>query len=264
MNLQLFWHKTLRRPYRLHVSDSGGAKPVVVLLHGIAASGEDWQPLVAVLSARYRCITIDLVGFGKSPKPQWYAYQPEDHLRCLRATLRRLHIRRYILVGHSLGSLLATRYARQHHRSLRRLVLLSPPVYPPLPSILSRPARYQTNLFLHIYKILRSHPRMTPTNFRRLSRVLPLPKSVITHPETWIPFRRTLERCIETQTIGEDIVDIPLPIDIFYGTLDQVVVAANVEGLAKLHDVTIHTMHVNHSLGKRYQNTVATFLLSLA
>jgi hypothetical protein len=60
------WHRVFRRPYRLHVAHSGDtSKPVILLLHGIAASGEDWRKVLPHLEPDYHCITIDLLGFGK-------------------------------------------------------------------------------------------------------------------------------------------------------------------------------------------------------
>jgi pimeloyl-ACP methyl ester carboxylesterase len=151
MNVDLFWHKTLARPYRLHTETHGDSgKPIVVLLHGIAASSEDWHKLVPLLERYYYCITIDLLGFAKSPKPQWATYTMEDHLEAIHRTIRSLHFHRpVILVGHSLGSLLATRYARDHPRRISRLLLLSPPVYPPLSYIAKKvPFHRRTNASL--------------------------------------------------------------------------------------------------------------------
>jgi surfactin synthase thioesterase subunit len=114
---------------------------------------------------------------------------------------------------------------------------------------------------MRLYKFLRTSPRMTPLNVKRLSLIAPLPKSITKHPDTWLPFMRSLEQCIENQTIIQDIRDIKAPIDIFYGTLDQVVVGHNVRQLSKLRDVTIHTFRGNHSIGRVYAHIVAQTLI---
>lgn len=264
LDRDVLWHKYLRRPYRLHVQDSGGDKPVVILLHGIAASSDKWNLLLPQLSDQFRCITLDLVGFGKSPKPQWYSYTMDDHLRAIHYTIGKLHLRRpYTLIGHSLGSLLASRYARLNPRSVRSLVLISPPIYAPVDSILSKAARARNQLLLKIYKFLRSHPIMTPENLKRLSFIVPLPKSVWQLPETRLPFMRTLEHCIETQTISEDLAAINVPVHIFYGTLDQVVVAYNIRQLKSLDNITIRGVRgANHDVGKRLALAVAEDMLT--
>ena len=262
MNWSIFWHKTLGRPFRLYTTTHGDpTKPTLVLLHGIAASSEDWSKLIPLLTPQYYCITIDLLGFAQSPKPQWAAYSMEDHLSSLRYTLRTLGVDRpFTLVGHSLGSLLATRYARRYPQKISRLLLLSPPVYPPLTAIQKKSALRRTNLLLQIYKFLRTHPRMTPENVRRLSFIVPVPRSITTYPETWIPFFRSLERCIEQQTVIDDIHALGMPIDIFYGSLDTVVVGDNVRLLAKAPDIRLHTFQGNHGIGRNYARTVARVL----
>ena len=256
------WHGILGRPYRLYSAHSGDrSKPVVVLLHGIAASGDDWSKVLPHLEQQYHCITIDLLGFGQSPKPQWLSYTMEDHMHALQHTMRKFHLRSpFILIGHSLGSLLATRYATQHEANLSRLLLLSPPVYPPLSHIKSRTARKLTGLLLNIYKFLRDDPRITPDTFGRLMYFAPLPRGIIKQPSTWVPFMRTLKECIEKQTVLQDIRVLSLPIDVCYGSLDQVVVGSNVELLARNKNVRIHTFLNTHDLTTRYGKLVSKVL----
>lgn len=258
-----FWHRYLGRPYRLHVTEHSSEGPTLILLHGIAASSDKWNELIPLIKDSYRCITIDLLGFGKSPKPQWLAYTMEDHLHSLHKTLASLGLHEdYILMGHSLGSLLATRYAREHPQHVSQLVLLSSPIYPPLEEITGRINRRRTALLLKIYEFLRSNPRVTPANVKRFGKLLPIPKSIVKHPATWVPFMRTLEHCIEQQTILQDIVDISVPIDMFYGTLDSVVVPYNLQSISKITDVQLHQVTSNHDVGKRYAKAVAEWLLA--
>lgn len=256
------WHGIVGRPYRLHVAHSGErSKPTIVLLHGIAASGDDWRKVLPYLEPHYHCITIDLLGFGESPKPQWLGYTMDDHMRALYRTMNKLHLgSSFILIGHSLGSLLAARYATEHEANISRLILLSPPVYPPLSHIKSKTARKLTGLLLNIYKFLRDDPRINPESFRKLMYLAPLPRGVIKQPETWVPFMRTLKECIEKQTILQDIRGLNLPIDVCYGSLDQVVVSSNVELLARNKNVRLHTFLNTHDLTTRYGKLVAKIL----
>jgi pimeloyl-ACP methyl ester carboxylesterase len=262
MTFDQFWHGILHRPYNLYVKDHGGSGPVVVLLHGIAASSDDWHEVVRALKNDFHIITIDLLGFGRSPKPQWAQYHMSTHIRHIEAALAKVYPRgQFILIGHSLGSLLATRLSRRHPKRISRLLLLSPPVYPPLQTITSKAARRRTALYFRLYKFLRLHPRVSAKNFERLKRILPLPQSVIKQPLTWLPFERTLEHCIEQQTIMADIVAVRAPVDIFYGTLDGVIVPYNIESLEHLRGVSVHRLpRQNHDLTRRYALAVARLL----
>lgn len=262
---QRIWYKYLGRPFVLHVQDHGGDGPPMILLHGLASSSANWTPLIPLLKENYRCITVDLVGFGDSPKPQWYSYTIDDHLRCIRGAIRRLHLHQpYTLLGHSLGSLLATRYAREYHDEISRLVLLSPPVYAPLGTIASRSARQRTSMYLKAYRFIRTHRRINADNFLKLSRIIPLMKFLVLDHDTWVPFTRSLEQCIENQTIIQDIAAVHAPTDIFYGIFDEVVIPYNVKQLAKIKEVALHPLKVNHMVGVRYAKAVAPVLNSLA
>ena len=258
---EYFWHGILGRPYTLYSKETGKTHgPVVVLLHGIAASSDDWTKVLPYLEQHYRCITIDLLGFGRSPKPQWLAYTMDDHMRSVYRTMNKLHLKsKFILVGHSLGSLLAARYATEHEKNLRRLLLLSPPVYPPLDAIKSRSTRRLTGMLLALYRYLRENPRITKQTFERLKYVAPLPRNIAKQPATWVPFMRTLKECIETQTIINDVATLTVPIDVCYGSLDQVVLAQNVKTLER-KGVTVHQFLGTHDLTKRYGQQIGMLL----
>src|SRR6185312_8891679 len=113
--LDKFWHKTLRRPYYLApVVDIKGRGQTVLLLHGIGRSGQVWNHVVYGLAARgLRIVALDLLGFGASPKPSWPAYDIDDHAAAVIASVEKLKLERpLVIVGHSMGCLVAVRLAR--------------------------------------------------------------------------------------------------------------------------------------------------------
>lgn len=261
MTINTFWHKVLRRPYRLHVSYHGDAtKPPIIMLHGIGTSGDAWLPLIKTLQQTHYCITIDLLGFGESPKPEWAAYTMEDHIRSVRRTIRRLGLKTpYILMGHSLGSMIAARYARLYPQRISRVCMLSTPVYPPLGSINKRRAKRLTGLLLKAYQFMRSE-QMTPALFDKISRILPLPRDIIDNPASWMPFMKTLEHCIEQQDVIGDVAAITIQTDVWHGVFDQFVIDANVTLLAENPHVTVHSFVGDHSLTKKYGHIIAKVL----
>jgi len=256
------WHQYLRRPYLLHVAHFGlPTLPPLVLLHGIGASGEDWQPFLPELTKQYHCITIDLLGCGKSPKPQWCEYYPEDHIVSLRHTIRRLGLHDYALAGHSLGSLLGTTYASRFPEGISHLLLLSPPVYPQVAHIRNRLARQRTGVLLALYRSTRKS-FMTPELISRLSFILPPAKNIKENSEAWLPALRTLEHCIEQQSILEDIKHVTMPVDIWYGVLDEVVIGTNVQLLVTHQPkAKLHTYPGRHLLTKQYAAAFTAWLL---
>jgi pimeloyl-ACP methyl ester carboxylesterase len=260
--LDRVWHQLLRRPYRLHIERYGDpVLPAIVLVHGIGASGKDWQYFIPFLSKQYHCVTIDLLGHGESPKPQWCEYYTEDHITSLRYTIRRLGLKNYIYIGHSLGSLLGARYASRYSDGMNRLILLSPPVYPEVTRIRNRLARQRTSVLLALYRSTR-RDFVTPELISRLAFILPPAKNIRENLETWLPALKTLEHCIEQQTILEDIRTVELPVDIWYGVLDEVVIATNVQLLATHQPhAKIHTYGGRHILTKQYAEAFALWFL---
>jgi pimeloyl-ACP methyl ester carboxylesterase len=255
------WHQYLRRPYSLHTKRYGvPSLPVLVLLHGIGASGDDWKYFLPELSKYYHCITIDLLGCGYSPKPQWCEYYPEDHIASIRYTIRRLGLQHYTLAGHSLGSLLGTNYASRFPEGIDRLLLLSPPVYPQITRIRNHLARQRTGILLALYRSTRKS-FMTPELVSRLAFILPPAKYIKENAEGWVPALRTLEHCIEQQTILEDIKRVTMPVDVWYGVLDEVVIGTNVQLLAAHQPkAKLHTYGGRHLLTKQYADVFSAWL----
>jgi haloalkane dehalogenase len=95
---------------RLHVTDTGGAGPTVVFLHGNPTSSYLWRRVIPLLSGRFRCVTVDLIGMGRSPRPP-IGYDWGDHRRHLTAELDRMQ-GPFRLVGHDWGVGLGIEYAR--------------------------------------------------------------------------------------------------------------------------------------------------------
>lgn len=252
----------LRIPHILNVRDTGGNKPTIVLLHGIATSSRNWSSLVERLRTDYRCITIDLLGFGDSPKPREGRYTVEEHVRSIHYTLQTLKLKDDVtLVGHSLGALLACRLAARYPENVKQLLLLSPPIYLHPSHISHGPSSSATNAYLKMYEFLKTHKQFTMGNLNRLAKLSPSKVMFEITEDTWQPCIRTLENCIEKQTILTDIVEVDVPIDVFYGTLDQFIVRKNLKVLSKMRHVTLHELNnVDHVVRLRYARAIEEHL----
>lgn len=107
----------------------GDTGPLLVFLPGIGATTRFWELVVAPLADRYRLVLIDLLGFGRSPKP-WITYSVDRHLAELERVIAPLAVDGPItIVGHSLGARLAVTYAARHPTHVRGLVLVSLPYF---------------------------------------------------------------------------------------------------------------------------------------
>jgi pimeloyl-ACP methyl ester carboxylesterase len=116
----------LRLAY-MDVAPTGpGNGHTALLLHGRNFPASYWAPTIKVLAAAgYRVVVPDQLGFGKSSKPV-FDYHFDDMAGTTAALLEKLQIERLDLVGHSMGGMLAVRFARNYPQKVDRLVLESP------------------------------------------------------------------------------------------------------------------------------------------
>ncbi|HEY0841109.1 MAG TPA: alpha/beta hydrolase [Vulgatibacter sp.] len=99
----------------------------VLLLHGKNFSGAYWAPTIRELTARgFRVVAPDQIGFGKSSKPERYQFSFSQLALDTMSLLDSLEIQRAVVVGHSMGGMLASRIALDHPRRVEKLVLLNP------------------------------------------------------------------------------------------------------------------------------------------
>jgi pimeloyl-ACP methyl ester carboxylesterase len=99
----------------------------VVLLHGKNFTAAHWAATIRALNdAGYRVIAPDQIGFGKSSKPERYQYSFAGLATNTLELLRSLGINRSAIVGHSMGGMLAARYALTFPEAVERLVLVNP------------------------------------------------------------------------------------------------------------------------------------------
>jgi pimeloyl-ACP methyl ester carboxylesterase len=118
-----------------------GTGPPIILIHGLAASVNDWKDLMPELTrAGYSSFALDLPGHGHSPKPdQADIYNIQNIFACFSAWIKSLHLNQPMtLVGHSLGAYIALQYASQYPSNVSALVLCDPLYSPDQLSPLTR------------------------------------------------------------------------------------------------------------------------------
>ncbi len=106
----------------LSVRDSGGDAPVVVLLTGFGAPQQAWDRVIARLGPRYRTITFDYRGHGRSSAAAGYSF--DGFLGDLHAVLDDASPCRPLLCGWSLGADLAVWYAADHPQAVAGMIAL--------------------------------------------------------------------------------------------------------------------------------------------
>lgn len=109
----------------IHVRQDGpGDAPALLLIHGTAASLRSWDPMVPLVSKSRRVIRIDLLGCGRSARPEGASYAVPDQARRVGAALDRLGVEHAVVVGHSSGGVMATALAEQRPDLVTGLALI--------------------------------------------------------------------------------------------------------------------------------------------
>lgn len=112
---------------RLHYLERGSGAPVV-LLHGNVVTAEDYLlsgVFDRLVEHGHRVVAIDRPGFGFSDRPQGMLWTPAAQAHLLRRALARLGLEHPVVVGHSLGTMVALAMALDHPDAIGGLVLLS-------------------------------------------------------------------------------------------------------------------------------------------
>ena len=122
------WTSTTVHGHAVSYGEAGAApeepeRPVVLLVHGIASRGQQWEPVMAELGDSAHVVAPDLLGHGSSAKPRG-DYSLGAHANGLRDLLAALGHDRVTVVGHSLGGGIAMQFAYQFPERVERLALI--------------------------------------------------------------------------------------------------------------------------------------------
>lgn len=107
---------------RMHYIESGSGDPIL-FLHGNPTSSYLWRNIIPHLSKQGRCIAPDLIGMGKSDKPN-LAYRFFDHYEYVKGFIEAMNLKNVTLVIHDWGSGLGFHYAHEHPRNVKAIACM--------------------------------------------------------------------------------------------------------------------------------------------
>lgn len=118
---------------RIHVAQRGNGEMALVFLHYYGGSSRTWDAVANELSDGYRIVATDHRGWGESEAPL-DGYGIADLAADAEGVIQALGLKRYLLIGHSMGGKVAQLIASRRPRGLEGLVLVAPS--PPSPTLL--------------------------------------------------------------------------------------------------------------------------------
>jgi pimeloyl-ACP methyl ester carboxylesterase len=247
-----------------------GSGPPVLLLHGILGSGSYWDGVVENLKNNCQIITIDLLGFGDSPKPKDLAYTVADHLRYIVATLETISVQKPItVVGHSMGAILGLSLAKSYPKYVKNLVLISLPVYqnPEEAKEIITASKIVPKLMY--YGLTARVACAVMCQFRPLAqRLVPyffkhVPKQVAidSTKHTWYSYSRSMAHVIENQDSITDLRELVVPAVLIYGRNDKFAGPSTINTLQhKISTIKIMKLNGTHHIPIEQPETIARLI----
>jgi haloalkane dehalogenase len=107
---------------KIHYIDEGTGDPIL-FLHGNPTSSYLWRNIIPQVTPYGRCIAMDLIGMGKSDKPD-IGYRFVDHVKYVEGFIEKMGLKHITLVVHDWGSALGFHYAMRHEKNIKGLAFM--------------------------------------------------------------------------------------------------------------------------------------------
>lgn len=105
-------------------AEEQGQGKALIFLHGFLENRQMWAPVLEALPNSYRKITLDLPGHGKSDNLA-YVHSMEEMAEVVMALVKHLRLKKFTLIGHSMGGYVALALADKYPDNLKALVLMN-------------------------------------------------------------------------------------------------------------------------------------------
>lgn len=208
------------------VSGGAGADTVpVVALHGLGASARYWERLMGAMGGP--SVAVDLLGFGRSPKPGGSPYDVDTHAEAIAPSVAAGSV----VVAHSAGAVVALRLAVRHPERVGGLVLLGLPAYPDPATALGRIAelgllarltaedRFAAKVVCELMCALRP---LAALGAPAILRGVPARVAIDGALHTWPSYSRTLRRVVVDHRVDKDLAAVACPMRLLSGAQDRV------------------------------------------
>lgn len=265
--LDKFVHETLKQPYKLKVRlKIGNGKPLL-LLHGINSDSSVWSDLAGYIpGSKYEFIAVDLLGFGKSPKPQWKKYDLDDHVESIVATMKKHKFKPpFTVVGHSMGSLITVELMKRYPELIDRAILVSLPLYPSATDLANtsfgKPEEKMHDLYFRVYSKFADDEGGTLKLTKQFRGLTEKYGTFELNDENYRSFAKSLENTINNQHAFGELLKTSVGTDIIYGRFDPLVIGKYIKYISGHNDeVSRHAMNTSHDVTPPVAKKIAKLL----
>lgn len=236
--LSYVWYNVFRRPLRMKVRDDlrpEDTRLTVVFLHGIAATSIGWKKTLQDIRKdsslkNLRLISLDLLGFGRSPRADWLDYDYLDYQTAIDNTLKHLKVNTpVVVVGHSMGGLIAADYATNYQPvvNVAALILVSPPVLM-ASEMAGLPDQVYTKTYSSLHKIAEEVPAAEV-----VGKIVQRFSSFQINYLKTAAFAKSMENIILNHKNYQTFTRIKTPTFLLHGSVDPLVIGANLRKIAE-------------------------------
>jgi pimeloyl-ACP methyl ester carboxylesterase len=231
--------------------DHTGAMPIV-LLHGIGSNAQSFEPLMLALAGTYPTLAWDAPGYGASSPLQAHWPDASDYAGALGRLLAQLNITRCIVAGHSLGCLMAGRYAATAKETVAAVFLISPargyrvPKGDPLPAPVARRIEELDSLGPEKFAQKRAPGLLAdPANRGDVLQAVERAMAAVRRPG----YDQAC-RLLASGRLHDDLVNIAVPAAVINGEKDSITPVANGQLVyQELQQSTHHLFHIIEGAG---------------
>jgi pimeloyl-ACP methyl ester carboxylesterase len=200
----------------LHVKEQGQGDITLVFIHFYGGSLRTWGPVIEGLKGDFRCVAYDQRGWGDSDKSAT-SYRIEDLADDAQALIEELGLKRYAIVGHSMGGKAAQLLASHRPKGLEALILIAPAT--PTPQMMPEEFR---NAMAHFYDN-REGAEMALSNIAFLPIDEPIREMLLEDMQNSAPLaRKAWPQIAMLEDISEQVRNIDVPTLILAGESDPV------------------------------------------
>lgn len=106
-------------------TDEGNGDKTLVFVHGLSSNLDSWKMNLQGLTGDYRCIAIDLPGYGKSSRSKT-DYSLAEYAKVLNELVEKMELSNVVLVGHSMGGQIGLHSVLNYPQTYQKLILIAP------------------------------------------------------------------------------------------------------------------------------------------
>src|SRR5258708_25118366 len=151
---------------RLHYVEHGKG-PLILFLHGFPEFWYSWTNLLLDFGRDHHAVAVDMRGYNLSSRPEAVdAYSVPVIVEDIRALAVKLKARKFVLVGHDWGGVIAWAFAAQHPEMLARLVIINAP-HPTVfsPELASNPAQQKASGYFNLFNSPQAEQVLSQSNY---------------------------------------------------------------------------------------------------